>query len=84
MTDRPHPDSDPYLSPANLESIADSLQIVASLPDEEAAIALAEMRSIWRRDALGMASTTLKQRDRAAYDRIRSLVVGEGAATIAR
>ena len=69
---------DPYLSPDNLESIADSLQIVASMPTEDAQIALTELRSVWRRDALGQASMLLRQRDRTAYDRIFELVLRLG------
>ena len=69
---------DPYLSLDNLESIADSLVIVAGMPTEDAKTALEELRSVRRRDALGQASLLLKTRDRTAYDRIFELVLRLG------
>ena len=69
------PTLDRYLSLDNLEPIADSLQLVAAMPTEEAQTALDELRSVWRRDAMGAASLILKQRDRTAFDRVFALVL---------
>lgn len=66
---------DRYLQSDNLESIADSLQIVAAMPLDDAKTALNELRSVWRRDAMGQASLLLKKRDRTAYDRVFALVL---------
>lgn len=66
---------DRHLTEENVHSVADSLELLFELEPCEQVVALIELRHCWRRDVMGAASLVLKQKNKAAFDRLLVLVL---------